>query len=127
MIIGDLSADIGKPQNPHSQQVADLMMEFSLMELLHHFWQHWKYWHVKIWLQKRQGRAMQASSNYFLGTYRHRFNMVEIRGLKKCPSDHLLLCDRLLFSPTEAVHQCDAGAPPEQAGTVHGDSKYTGR
>ena len=37
IVIGNLSADIVKSQNSRSQQVADLLMEFSMMELLLHF------------------------------------------------------------------------------------------
>ena len=73
IVIGYLSADISKPQNPHSQQVADLMTDFGLMNLLHHFWQCWRYLHVKTWPQERHGRAMGESSNNIMGTDQSRF------------------------------------------------------
>ena len=37
IMLGDISAGIGTLQNPRSQQVPDLMMEFRLMDLLNHF------------------------------------------------------------------------------------------
>ena len=41
IVLGDLNDDIGQAQNPcsqavSSQQIADLLMEFGMMELLHH-------------------------------------------------------------------------------------------
>ena len=49
IVIGDLSTDIGKPHNPHIQQVDYLMTELGLMDLLRHFQQLWRYRHVKTW------------------------------------------------------------------------------
>ena len=37
IVIGDLNTATGKSQNLRSQQVADLLMEFWLVGLLHHF------------------------------------------------------------------------------------------
>ena len=37
IVLGDLRANIDQSQNPRKQQVADLLMEFVLMDLLHHF------------------------------------------------------------------------------------------
>ena len=37
IVLGDPNVEIGQAQNFHSQQVADLLMEFGLMDLLHHF------------------------------------------------------------------------------------------
>ena len=34
IIIGELNADIGRPQNPRNQQVADFMASFGLVDLL---------------------------------------------------------------------------------------------
>ena len=62
-MIGELSADTRKLQNPRSQKVADLMTEFGLMELLHHFWKTWWYRNVKIRPRERQDRRMHASSD----------------------------------------------------------------
>ena len=125
IVIGDLSANIGKPQNPRSQQVADLLTDSGMMELLHRFWKNWRYRHVNTWPKVRQGRAMKANIDYILGTDRRRFKMVGIRSVMNYPSYHLVLRDRLLFSPTEVVHQCNAWGIPEQVVTVHGVSEDT--
>ena len=47
IVLGYLDAIIGQYQNPHIQQVADLLMEFGLVDLLHHFLQHWRFHQLK--------------------------------------------------------------------------------
>ena len=42
IVLGDLNANIGQVHNPHSQQVADMLMYFKLVDLLHHFRQRWQ-------------------------------------------------------------------------------------
>ena len=39
IVIGDLISDIGKPQNSCIQQFTDLLTDFGLMDLVHHFLQ----------------------------------------------------------------------------------------
>ena len=123
-MIWDISSDIRKPQNPRSQKVADLMTEFELMNLLHHLFHRCRYRHINMWPRERQGRGMWSSSNYILGTDRRHSKMMGIRDVRKYPSDHLVLLARILFSPTEEGHQCDAGGLLAQAGTMYGGSKY---
>ena len=41
IVLGDINSDICQAQNPHSQQVMDLMMEFGMVDLLHHLQQRW--------------------------------------------------------------------------------------
>ena len=82
IVIGYFSANIGKPQNPCSQQVADLMTEFGMIDLLHHLLQCWRYRYMKTRTRERQGRAIQSSSNYILGMDCHRFEMIGIRAVR---------------------------------------------
>ena len=127
ILIGDLRANIVKPQNLHRQQVTDLLTDFGLVDLLHHFRKNWRYKHVHMWPWERQGRSMQSSSNYILGTGRHRFQMVGIRGVSNHLSYHLVLRARLLFSPTEAGHQCNAGFILAQVVMIHSYKEDTRR
>ena len=78
IVLGDLNSAIGKSQKPHSQYVADLLAEFGMIYLVHHFQQRWRYRDTKKWPRVRQVRAMRESSNYILGTNRRRFKMVGI-------------------------------------------------
>ena len=80
------------------------------MDLLYHFQHHWRYRHMKTLPRAVQGRVIQESSDYILGTDRRHFEMVEIRGVRNYPSDQLFLWNRIFFSITEAGHQCDTGS-----------------
>ena len=53
IVIWYISAYIRKSQNPRIQQVADLLMELGLIDLLHHFQKRWRYQHMKTWYQVR--------------------------------------------------------------------------
>ena len=81
---------------------------------------------MKTWCQVIQGRVMRARSDYILGTYRRRFEMVRLRGIRNYSSYHFALQARLLICPTEAGQNYDAGVILEQMGNVHGGSKDTG-
>ena len=51
IVLGDLNAKIGQSQNPRRQQVDDLLMDFGLVHLLHHFRQRWQLRHIMTWSQ----------------------------------------------------------------------------
>ena len=95
-MLGDLNANIGQNQNPCSHLVADLLMEFGLADLLHHFQRRWRFRHMKIWLQVRRGILLRTKYNYILGTDMRQFKMVEIGDVQNYSSDHFALQDRLL-------------------------------
>ena len=59
IVLGDLNADTNQSQNPCNQKVADLLIEFGMMDLLHKFWKCWRFQNVKMWSQVNQGRLMR--------------------------------------------------------------------
>ena len=91
IVLGYLSANIVQCQNLRSKQVDDLLMGFSLMDLLLQLEQRWRYGNMKIWYRVRQGNVIWARSDYILGTDWHGFKMVGIRGVRKYPSDNFFL------------------------------------
>ena len=48
IVIGDLSADIGRLKNPRSQQMADSLVSFGLVNLIRHFSQRLHFCHIKV-------------------------------------------------------------------------------
>ena len=126
MVLRDLRADIGQSQNPRSHQVADLLMDFRQMDLLHHFRQRGRFWHMNTWYQMIQGRLMRAKSDNILGKYRRRLKMVVIRGIRNYPSYQFSLRDSLIICPTKAGHHCGPGGLPAQMVNVHRGRMYTG-
>ena len=56
---------------------------------------------------------MRERNDYILGTDRHHFGMLGIRGVRNYASDKFALRDMLLKCPTEAGHHFDTGDLPE--------------
>ena len=85
IVLGDLRPEIFQAQNPHSQQVSDLLMKFGLMDLLRHFGQSGKSRHTKTWSWARQGIVIRERSDCILETDWRRFEMVWIGGIRNKP------------------------------------------
>ena len=49
IVLGGFNDDILQTQNPHSQHVADLLMEFGLVDLFHHFRKRLLFRNLKTW------------------------------------------------------------------------------
>ena len=98
-MLGDLSTNIVQSHNPCSQNVAGILIEFGLVDLLHYFRQRWRFCHLKTWSQMRQCRLLQARCDYILGTDRSPFKMAGIRYVRNNSSDQFTLRARLLHHP----------------------------
>ena len=68
IVLGDLNTYIGQAQNPRSQQFADMLMDFSLVELIRHLCQCLRFQHLKVRSWVRQVRLLQSRCDYILGT-----------------------------------------------------------
>ena len=91
ILLGELSTDIGISQNPRSQNVADLMIEFRLMDLPHHLCKSSWLRHLKTGLQVIQSKVIWESSEYILGIDRRFFGIARIRATRNYPSDNPVL------------------------------------
>ena len=100
IVLGDLNVDLNKARSPRIQRVADLLTEYSIINLVRHFPQHHRFQNLKIWLQVRQGTVLWPRCDYILGTDRRRFELVGIRDMRNFSLDHLTLRARLLRRPT---------------------------
>ena len=66
-MLEDLNVDLDEAQNLHIQLVAGLLVEFGLIEFMHHFWKRICFFHPKTWTQVRQGTVLRERCNYILG------------------------------------------------------------
>ena len=98
-MLGDLNANIVQYQNPRSQQVADLLMEFGLVDLLHHFWQCRRFHHMKTWSHVLRGKLLRTRCDYILVTYQRQFLMVGIKDVRNYSSDNSALRVIILQRP----------------------------
>ena len=90
-MLGDLKANIRQAQNSYSQQVTYKLMEFELVELLHHICQYWRLRPTKTWSRVRRGILLRSRCNYILGTDLRQFEMVGIRDVHNYSSDHFAM------------------------------------
>ena len=78
IMMGYLNSDIGQEQNPQIQQVANLLMEFRLVDLLQHFCQRMKVHHLETWFQVLKDRLLRSRCDHILGLDRRIFEKVGI-------------------------------------------------
>ena len=90
-MLGDINVYLDGAQNPRSQLVANLMTEFGLVDLMHHFWQRIHFHHLKTWTQVRQGTMFRARFNYIIGTNQCLFDLLRIKYMSNYSSDHFSL------------------------------------
>ena len=105
IVLGDLNVELDEARSLQSQQVADLLAEYGLIDLVHHFRQCRRFWNLKNWYQVRQGTVLQPICNYILGKDQPRFELFGIRDIGNFLSDHFALRARLLRHPT-LCHAC---------------------
>ena len=68
IVLRNLNANIGQSQNPHSQHVADLLMECRMVDPPpHHFCQNLWFCHLKMWSHVWQRRLLPTRCDYILG------------------------------------------------------------
>ena len=100
IFLGDLNMDLNGARKPWGQQVADLLAEYSIIDLVLHFRHHRRFWNLKTWSQVRQGTILRSIYDYILGTDRRHFELVGICDMRNFLSDHFALRSRLLWRPT---------------------------
>ena len=73
IVLGYLNVELDEAQNLRSQLVSDLLTEFGLINLMHHFRKRLRCHHLKTWNQVRQVTVSRAGCDYILGTNRRLF------------------------------------------------------
>ena len=68
IVLVDINKGLDEAQNPCSQIVANLLTEFVLINLIHHYHKHICCFHLKTWTQVRQVTVFRERLNYILGT-----------------------------------------------------------
>ena len=100
IVLKDLNMDLKEARRPQIRQVADLLAEYGLIELVRHFLQHRRFHNLNTCSQDQQGTVLRSICDYIIGTDRHHFELIGIRDMRNILSDHFALRDRLLRCPT---------------------------
>ena len=99
IVLEELNVNIVQSHNLHIQQVADLLMDFGLVEILLHSRQRWKFRHMKKCLQVISGRLLWTICNYILGTDMRRSEMAGIGDMHNYSSYNFALRAIILQRP----------------------------
>ena len=106
ILMGNLNVDLDEAQKPRSQIVAIMLTEFGIVNLMHHFWKHRRFCHLKTWAQVQQGNVLRERYDYILGTNFRLFEILGIRDTRNYSSDHFSLRTYLLHCLTQ-FHDCN--------------------
>ena len=96
IVMGDLNAGLGLPENLCNQQVAYFLVYVGLVDLLVHLRQCMQFSHMKTWRKVKQGFFLCSRLYYILGLYHRMFETVGIKVLRNFSSGHFALRARLL-------------------------------
>ena len=91
IMLRDLNVDLDEAQNPHSQIIANLLTEFGLIDLIHHFQKSLCFNDLRMWTQALQGTVLRDRCNFILETDQRLFKVVGIRDMRNYSSYHFAL------------------------------------
>ena len=94
--LGDLNMDLDKARILWSQQMADLLSEYSLTDLVHHSRQCCMLRNLNTWSRVWQGTVLRSRCDYIICIDQCLFNLIGIRDMRNLLSDHLTLRAQLL-------------------------------
>ena len=100
IVLRDLNVELDEAMRPRSQRVADLLLEYCLIDLVRHFCQRCRLWNLKTWYQVWQGTILWSRCDYILGMDQQRFELIGNRNMHNFSSDLFALRERLLWSST---------------------------
>ena len=89
--------------------MADLLLEYSLIDLAHHFLQCCRFCNLNTWSQVQQVTVLRSRCDYILRTDRRRFEIFGIRDMRNFSSDHLELSSHIIRRPTRCHARCLLG------------------
>ena len=100
ILMGDLNLELDDSQNPRSQLVDNILTEFFLIDLMHHFRQRRRFLYMNMLTYTQQATVLKSRCEYFFSTDCHIFKLVVIRDMRNYSSNHFALQVRLVTSHT---------------------------
>ena len=76
--------------------MADLLVEYGLIDLVRHFRERRSFRNLKTWSQFQQDIVLRSICDYILGHDRRRFKLIGTRNMRNFSSDHFALRAQLL-------------------------------
>ena len=94
ILVGDLNIDLDSPESERDMEIAQLLADFSLRDMHHHFKTGRR--RSSTWHQKRKGEIVWSRPDYFLCTDRRTIRKYNIRDPRHYVTDHKLVCGVLI-------------------------------
>ncbi len=92
ILLGDLNVDLDHPEGDRATQVATVLSDHGLLDMLLHFKHRRPFGSRCTWRQQRTGEVVTGCCNYIMGRDRRTFTMVSIiRVPRHFSSDHQLV------------------------------------
>jgi hypothetical protein len=99
ILLGDLNVNINNPRNDCGLQVATIVADFGLEDLISHFHQKCNYREKFTWWMRRGNSIIKVKCDYILGSERGLFTKIAIRNPRHYSSDHYMVMGNIPSRP----------------------------
>jgi hypothetical protein len=96
ILLGDLKADLIDLTKQRNNNIATLLANYSLLDMIPNFCQRKPFRHRTTFYQRRQGQTIRSRCDYILGTDRRTFKSVRISNPRHYTSDHYMIIATIL-------------------------------
>jgi exonuclease III len=99
ILLGDLNVNLNNPRNDRGLQIATLVADLGLEDLISHFHQKCNYREKFTWWMRRGNSIIKAKCDYILGSERGLFTKIAIRNPRHYSSDHYMVMGTIASRP----------------------------
>jgi hypothetical protein len=99
IMLGDLNVNLNNPRNDWGLQIATIVADLGLEDLISHFHQKCNYREKFTWWMRRGSSIIKAKCDYILGSERGIFTKIAIRNPRHYSSDHYMVMGTIASRP----------------------------
>jgi hypothetical protein len=99
ILLGDLNVNLNNPRNDRGLQIATIVADLGLEDLISHFHQKCNYRGKFTWWMRRGNSIIKAKCDYILGSDRGLFTKIAIRNPRHSSSNHYMVMGTIASRP----------------------------
>jgi exonuclease III len=99
ILLGDLNVNLNNPRNDHGLQIATMVADLGLEDLISHLNQKCNYREKFTWWMRRGNSIIKAKCDYILGSDRGLFTKIAIHNPRHYSSDHYMVMGTIASRP----------------------------
>jgi exonuclease III len=99
LLMGDLNVDLLNLRDTRDANIAAMIANLGLLDLLAHFYMRSGFGHRNTWFQTREHSMLSSRCDYILGSNRNLFRNMQLKQPRLFTSDHYLVLGELLSEP----------------------------